>query len=54
MQSAVTDWEEATVCHMGGCQNYGPLLGPLTTRRRTILRTPKKDHNFDNHPYKQS
>ena len=36
---------------MGGYQNYGPLLGPLNTRCRTILRTPKRDHNFDNHPH---
>ena len=27
--------------HMGGCQNYGPLLGPLNTRCRIILG-PKK------------
>ena len=27
--------------HMGGCQNYGPLLGPLNTRCRMILRTLK-------------
>ena len=25
----------------GGCQNYGPLLGPLNTRCRIILRTQK-------------
>ena len=25
--------------HMGGCQNYGPFLGPLDTRCRIILRT---------------
>ena len=24
---------------MGGCQNYGPLLGPLNTRCRIILRS---------------
>ena len=24
---------------MGGCQNHGPLLGPLNTRCRIILRT---------------
>ena len=29
---------------MGGCQNYGPFLG-------TLNRDPKRDHNFDNHPY---
>ena len=26
---------------MGGCQNYGPLLGPLNTRCRVILRTQR-------------
>ena len=26
---------------MGGCQNYGPLLGPLNTRCRILLRTQK-------------
>ena len=33
---------------MGGCQNYGPLLGPLNMRCRIILKDPKRDHNFDN------
>ena len=28
--------------YMGGCQNYGPLLGPLNIRFRIILRTPKR------------
>ena len=27
--------------NMGGCLNYGPLLGPLNTRCRIILRTQK-------------
>ena len=27
--------------YMGGCQNYGPLLGPLNTRCRIILGTQK-------------
>ena len=35
--------------HLGGCQNYGPLLGPLNTRCRIILRTQKKDLDFDKH-----
>ena len=26
---------------MSGCQNYGPLLGPLNTRCRTIIGTQK-------------
>ena len=29
------------ICYMAGCQNYGPLLGPLTTRCRLIIG-PKK------------
>ena len=37
---------------MGGCQNYGPPLGPLNTRCHIILRSQKGDHNFDNHPYR--
>ena len=38
--------------YMVGCQNYCPLLGPLNnTRCRTIIRSPKRDHDFDNHPY---
>ena len=24
-------------CHVGGCQNYGPVLGPLKTRCRVML-----------------
>ena len=43
-----------TVGGMGGYQNHGPLLGPLNTRCRIIFRTPKKDHNFDNHPCRSS
>ena len=31
--------------YMGGCQNYGPFLGPYYNR------DPKRDHYFDNHPY---
>ena len=27
--------------HMGGCQNHGPLLGPLNTMCHIMLRTPK-------------
>ena len=32
----------------GGCQNYGPLRGPLNTRYLVIFRTQKSDYNFDN------
>ena len=34
-----------------GCQIYGPRLGPLNSRCRMTLRTQKRDHKFDNHPY---
>ena len=34
-------YEIPSVELMGGCQNYGPLLGPLNTRCRIILRTQK-------------
>ena len=34
---------------MGGCQNYGPFLGTLNIKCRSIIRIPKRDHNFDNH-----
>ena len=27
--------------YMGGCQNQGPVLGPLNTRCRVILRTQR-------------
>ena len=27
--------------HVGGCQNYGPFLGALNIRRRTIIGTQK-------------
>ena len=29
------------MAYTGGCQNHGPLLGPLNTRCRIILRTQK-------------
>ena len=34
---------------MGGCQNYGPFLGPGYSTAR--IGTPKWDPNFYNHPY---
>ena len=35
-------WDSACVSmQMGGCQNYGPLLGPLHTRCRIRIRSPK-------------
>ena len=37
--------------YMGGCQNYGPFLGTLNIRCRSIVGIQKRDHNFDNHPY---
>ena len=29
--------------HVGGCQNYGPVLGTVNIRCRIILRTQKRD-----------
>ena len=39
--------------YMGGCQNYGPFLGPYYNTAPIILGTPKRDHNFDNYPYER-
>ena len=36
--------------NMGVCQNYGPFLGTLNYVRY-YNRDPKRDRNFDNHPY---
>ena len=36
--------------HVGGCQNYGPFLGPYYNTAPNILGYPKRDHNFDNYP----
>ena len=36
---------------MGGCQIYGPFLDPYRKTAPNIQGTPKRDHNFDNHPY---
>ena len=40
---------------MGDCQNYGPFLGPYYNTGPNTgpnLGDPKRDHNFDNLPYK--
>ena len=31
----------APMLHMGGCQNYGPLWGPLNTKCRIVFRIQK-------------
>ena len=36
---------------MGGCQKYGPFLGPYYSTAPINLRYPKRDPNFDNHPH---
>ena len=39
---------------MGGCQNYGPFLGPCYNTGPNTgpnLGDPKRDHNFDNPLY---
>ena len=35
---------------MGGCQNYGPVLGALNIRCRIVIGIQKRDHTFDNNP----
>ena len=30
-----------SMCYLGGCQNYGPFLGTLNNRCRTIIGTQK-------------
>ena len=39
---------------MGDDQNYGPFLGTLNTRCRTIIGTQKGTNDFDNRPYANS
>ena len=34
-----------------GCQNYGAFLGPYYNTAPNYLGYPKRDHNFDNHPF---
>ena len=36
---------------MGDCQKYGPFLGPYYNTGPN-LGDPKRDHNFDNSPYR--
>ena len=36
---------------MGGCQNHGPVLGPLNTMVPYYAKHPRGDHQLDNHPY---
>ena len=39
---------------MGGCQNYGPFLGPYYNTGPNLgayLGDPKTEHNFDNLSY---
>ena len=43
-------FDDASFVHMGGCQNHGPLSGPLDTRCR-ITKVSTTDHHVDNHPY---
>ena len=40
---------------MGDCQNYGPFWGPYYNTGPNTgpnLGDPKRDHNFDNPPYR--
>ena len=45
------------MAHMGDCQNYGPFLGPYYNTGPNTgpnLGDPKRDHNIDNPPYRDS
>ena len=37
---------------MGGYQNYGSFLVTLNIKVPYYNRDPKKDHNFDDHPFR--
>ena len=47
------EWNLKTIIgdHIGGCQNYGPFLGTREKKAPHYNGDPKRDHNFDNHPY---
>ena len=45
------EMETTIMGYMSGCQSYGPFLGALNIRGRSITGDPKRDQNFDNHPY---
>ena len=38
---------------MGSCQNYGPFLGYPKYSVPYYNKDPKRDPNFDNHPYSE-
>ena len=38
---------------LGGCQNYGPFLGPYYTTAPISQGTEKGDLNFDNYPFRK-
>ena len=42
-------WRQPKHTQVGGCQNYGPCLGPYYNTAPIILGYPKRDHNFDNY-----
>ena len=37
---------------LGGCQNCGPLFGYPKYSVPYYNRDPKRDHHFDNHPFR--
>ena len=37
--------------YMCGCQNYGPFFGYPKYSVPYYNKDPKRDHDFDNHPY---
>ena len=40
METTIVYW--GYIGYMGSCQNYGPFLGTLNIRCRTIMGTPKE------------
>ena len=39
---------------MGSCENYGAFLGYPKYQVPYDNRDPKRDHEFDNHPYRDN
>ena len=51
METTVIQWN-VYWGHIGGCQNYGPVLDPYYNTAPNTQGTQKRDHKFDNHPYR--
>ena len=51
MQASKPLGAEPVLKDVSGCQNYDPFLGHPKYEVPYYNRDPKRDHNFDNHPY---